>query len=160
MKTLLLSIILFFPTTCFSQWQIDPCLNINYHSVKQDKNESWKVIALYSGSIILNGIGDGLNDANHKTAGHLFNAASIGTLLVSPIVFNYQKDKWYWYLLSYISLRAGLFDITYNLTRKLSYNYIGSTSITDKFYNSLGVYPIYPRAIFFVIGFVIPIIQL
>jgi len=118
------------------------------------------VIALYSGSIILNGIGDGLNDFNLKTAGHIFNAASLGILMLSPLAFNFQKDKWYWNALSYICLRAGLLDLTYNLTRILPSNYIGSTSLTDKFYNSIGVNPMYPRAIFFVLGFAIPLNRL
>jgi len=160
MKPFLLTILLLFSITCFSQWLKDPYLDVNLHMVRQERSEKWKVIALYSGSIILNGIGDGLNDSNHKTAGHLFNAASMGSLLLSPVIFNFQKDKWYWYILSYICLRAGLFDITYNLTRKLPYNYTGSTSLTDKYYNSLGVNPIFPRAIFFVVGFAIPLTQL
>jgi hypothetical protein len=160
LKTLLFIILLFFSITCFSQWQKDTFLVANFQSVKQEKSEKWKVIALYSGSIILNGIGDGLNDSKQKTAGHLFNAASIGTLLVSPALFNYQKDNWIWYVLSYTCLRAALFDITYNLTRNLPFNYTGLTSITDKIYNSLGVYPIYPRAIFFIVGFAIPLTKL
>jgi hypothetical protein len=160
MKTLLLLILLFVTVTCFSQGQKDSCFVVNPHLVRQEKYEKWKVIALYSGSVILNGLGDGLNDSGNKTAGHLFNAASIGTLIISPAVLNYQKGKWYWYLLCYTCLRAGLFDITYNLTRRLPFNYTGSTSITDKFYNSHGVSPIVPRTFFFVIGFAIPLTKL
>jgi len=160
MKTLLLPVLLFFSITCFSQRLRDSCSDVSIHVIRQEKSEKWKVIVVYSGSVILNGIVDGLNDSNHKTSGHIFNAVSLGLLLFSPLVFDFQKDKWYWYILSYISLRAGLFDITYNITRKQSYNYTGTTSITDKCYNSLGVYPIYPRTIFFVIGFAIPLTQL
>ena len=160
MKPFLLTILLLFSITCFSQWLKDPYLDVNLHVVRQERSEKWKVIALYSGSIILNGIGDGLNDSNHKTAGHIFNAASLGILMLSPLVFNFQKDKWYWNALSYICLRAGLLDLTYNLTRILPSNYIGSTSLTDKFYNSIGVNPMYPRAIFFVLGFAIPLNRL
>lgn len=160
MKTLLLFILLFFSITCFSQYRKDTFRVVSIQSAKQEKSEKWKVIVLYSGSIILNGIGDGLNDSNQKTAGHLFNAASIGALLLSPALFNYQKDNWIWYVLSYTCLRVALFDIAYNLTRNLPFNYTGSTAATDKVYNSLGVYPIYPRTIFFVVGFVIPLTKL
>jgi hypothetical protein len=157
MKTLLSLILYFFSITCFSQRQKDPILVVNIHLLKQEKSEKWKTIVLYSGSIILNGIGDGLNDSKFKTAGHLFNAASIGTLIITPAIFNYQKDNWYWYALTYTCLRAGLFDITYNLTRNLPLKYTGSTSITDKFYNSHGGSPMFPRTLFFVLGFAIPI---
>ena len=160
MKTLLLLILLFFSTTCFSQLGNDTSHVVNLHIVNQEKLEKWKVITLYSVSIILNGIGDGLNDSNQKTVGHLFTIASVGTLLLSPALLNYQKKYWIWYVLSYVCLRAGLFDITYNLTRKLPFNYTGSTSITDKVYNYQLVSPIYSRSIFFVVGFAIPLIKL
>ena len=160
MKTLLLLILLVFSNTCFSQSQKDSSIVVNLHIIKQDKSEKWKVIALYSASVILNGIGDGLNDSKQKTAGHLFNAASIGTLVLSPAIFNYEKDKWYWYVLTYTCLRAAIFDITYNLTRKLPANYTGSTCITDKSYNAQGINPMYPRAIFFAVGFTIPLTKL
>ena len=157
MKTLLLLILLFFSTTCFSQLGNDTSHVVNLQIVNQEKLEKWKVITLYSVSIILNGIGDGLNDSKQKTAGHIFNAASIGTLVLSPAIFDYQKDKWFWYVLSYTCLRAALFDITYNLTRNLPADYTGSTCITDKFYNSHGISPLYPRAVFFAVGFTIPL---
>jgi len=159
-KTLLLFTLLSFSINCFSQLQKDTSSVVNLHLVKQEKSEKWKVIALYSGSIILNGIGDGLNESSHKTAGHLFNAASIGALLLSPVLLNYKKDNWIWYILTYTCLRAALFDISYNLTRNLPFNYTGSTSISDKVYNSLRVSPIYPRTIFLVVGFAIPLTKL
>ena len=160
MKTLILLILLFFSIACFSQRQKDSCTVVNLHLVKHEKSEKWKVIALYSASVILNGIGDGLNDSKQKTAGHLFNAASVGVLVLSPAILDYQKDKWYWYLLSYTCIRAGLFDVTYNLTRNMPANFTGSTCITDKFYNAHGISPLYPRAIFFVVGFTIPLTKL
>ena len=160
MKTLSFLILLFFSIACFSQRQKDSCTVVNLHLVKHEKSEKWKVIALYSTSVILNGIGDGLNDSKQKTAGHLFNAASVGTLVLSPAIFDYQKDKWYWYVLSYACLRAALFDITYNLTRNLPVNNTGSTCITDKCYNLQGINPMYPRTIFFAVGFTIPLTKL
>lgn len=104
------------------------------NKIKLDK---WKLVGLYSTAIILNGIGDGLNNTRTKTMGHVFNAASIGTLLVTPFFIDYDKKKWYWYLLTYTSLRVSLFDITYNLTTKQPIGFVGSTAISDKIYKSL-----------------------
>lgn len=143
----------------FSQWTDSEFIS-QLKQAKQEKSEPWKVIGVYATSIIFNGIGDGLNDSNRKTQGHLFDAASIGLLVLSPEIFNYQKNKCWAYVVSYTLLRAGLFDITYNLTRHLPYNYTGSTSITDKIYNYFGGQPTYPRAVFFTIGFAIPLNQL
>ncbi|MCE5332919.1 MAG: hypothetical protein LLF95_12365 [Bacteroidales bacterium] len=101
------------------------------------KLDKWKVIGLYSTAIVLNGIGDGLNNTHSKTMGHVFNAASIGVLLTTPFFIDYNKKKWYWYMLTYTSLRVSLFDITYNLTTKQPIEFIGSTAITDKMYKAL-----------------------
>ena len=84
--------------------------NLQKKQVKQQRWEPYKVILLYSASIMFNAVGDGLNDSNHRISGHLWNAASIGTLLLSPAILNYQKDKWYWYAISYVGLRVLIFD--------------------------------------------------
>lgn len=123
---------------------------------RQDRNEGWKVVVIYSTSIILNGIGDGLNDSGNKTMGHVFNAGSIGVLLSSPFILKYD-DKWYKYILSYTFIRIGLFDVTYNMTRHLPYNYTGSTSVTDKFYNRMGGQPTFVRFTGFVVGISLPL---
>ena len=105
---------------------------------KKSKIDRWKIIGFYSAAIILNGIGDGLNNTHQKTMGHIFNAASIGMLLSTPFFVNYDKSKWYWYLLTYASLRVSLFDMTYNVTTKQPIDFIGSTAITDKIYKIFG----------------------
>ena len=127
---------------------------------KHKRHDDLKIIGLYAASIILNGIGDGLNNSNYKTAGHVINALSIGVLVTSPFLIDYNKKKWYWYLASYTSLRIGLFDSAYNLTRKLPLRYVGTTSPTDKFYNFLGLDPFMPQPLFLGIGIVIPITKL
>jgi hypothetical protein len=129
-------------------------------SYKHKKQDDWKAIGLYAASIILNGIGDGLNNRNLKTAGHAINALSIGVLVASPFLIDYNKKKWYWYLAAYTSLRIGLFDSTYNLTQELPLGYVGTTSPTDIFYNFLGLDPNIPRPLFLGIGIVIPITKL
>jgi hypothetical protein len=101
----------------------------------QDTARLWqpaKVITVYTSSIVLNAVGDGLNDSGSKQWGHFCNAASIGILLTSPFIIDYEKSKWGWYLTSYTSLRIALFDYSYNLTRGLGLNYIGGTSTWDR----------------------------
>ena len=135
-------------------------INTTINSNKHKKHDDLKVIGIYAASIILNGIGDGLNNSDNKTVGHIFNALSISMLLISPFLMDYDKKKWYWYLATYTFLRIGLFDSTYNLTRKLPLEYVGTTSLTDKFYNILGLnsYNIMPISLG--IGIIIPITKL
>jgi hypothetical protein len=115
------------------------------------------VIGIYSGSIILNSVGDGLNDSGNKTWGHACNAASIGLLLTSPFIIDYEKSKWGWYLTSYVSLRIAYFDYGYNLTRGLPLNYIGGTSMWDKVLCKMNPPNTYMgRAVFFTVGISIP----
>ena len=120
----------------------DAIRNENFrNALKRDKMERvepLKVFAVYLASIVCGGLGDGLNDSGHKTAGHLWNAASIGILLVSPKIIHYQANKWWKYPVEYAGIRFWAFDGVYNRTRSLPLNYIGSTSITDRFYTKIG----------------------
>ena len=120
MKRILFSIILIFL-----------CLNIN-----AQRAEAWKVIGVYTASIVLDAVGDGLNDSGEKVLGHSLQAASTGLLLSSPFIIDYQKDKWYWYLLSYTFIRVSLFDYTYNITRGLPLEYRGNSSLFDRSINA------------------------
>lgn len=122
-----------------------------------DKWERWKVIGLYSAAIICNGIGDGMNNTHNKTMGHIFNAASIGLLVASPFVVKYDQKKWYWYLLTYTSLRLALFDATYNVTTKQPIDFVGTTAITDKLYRAVGVGYDVSKSLGFVFGLTIPL---
>jgi len=81
-------------------------------------------------------------------------------LVASPFLMDYDKKKWYWYFATYTSLRIGLFDWTYNMTRKLPIGYVGTTAPTDKFYNILVINPNIPRPIFLSLGIVIPLTKL
>lgn len=144
--------------------------SITSRKIKKGNTEWIKVIGLYTAAVVLNGIGDGLNGkgeelngivkTDYKTWGHVFNAASIGLLVASPFLINYDTKKWYWYLASYTSLRIGLFDVAYNLARGLPIDYTGVTSSTDIAYNILKINPMYVRSAFFAIGFTIPIAAL
>lgn len=176
MKRLIFFVLLFSSINCYSQidsvnvqmnHHIDSVnVQMNYQTPKSyqiSKNKklnSLKLIGIYTASILLNGIGDGLNDNNHKTTGHILNSLSIGVLVVSPFLLDYDKKKWYWYLATYTSLRIGLFDIAYNSTRGLPFGYSGTTSPSDKCYNSMHVSPTIPRSVFFALGIYIPITKL
>jgi hypothetical protein len=99
--------------------------------------QKWTRIGLITSSIIFNAVGDGLYDDGHKLAAKSFRAASIGSLLAIPIVSGpIGKKKAFKYALSYGLMRFGLFDITYNATRKLPLNYVGTTSIHDRIINN------------------------
>lgn len=91
-----------------------------------------KIIILFLVVIIFDAMGDALNDSDRKGIGHLLQTIVIGLLLMSPFFVSITIDVAGWYLASFICLRIALFDITYNLTRKLPWNYIGSTSLWDK----------------------------
>jgi len=94
--------------------------------------EAAKTIALYSASIILDAVGDGYNDSGNKVLGHSLNAVSTGLLVASPFILDADKHNWGWYAASYVSLRVGLFDMSYNATRGLPLQYVGNSSIYDK----------------------------
>ena len=124
--------------------------------------EPVKVITLYTASIVLEAVGDGLYDDGQKQLGKCLQAVSLGMLLVSPAVLDMDRDNFWWYLVSYVSLRIGLFDYTYNITRGLPMGYIGNTSYWDKAlqeFNPPGL-QLWHRSIFFTVGIVIPIKEL
>lgn len=125
--------------------------------------ESVKVIGLYTTAIVLNAVGDGLNDSGSKTWGHTCNAVSIGSLLMSPVLLDMNKDNWGYYLLSYVSLRISFFDYTYNATRGLGLDYIGNSSLSDKFLQGTKPPPqfiLFGRSLTFIVGISTPITKL
>lgn len=131
-------------------------LTINLHAQQKEK---WKLNAIYLGSVVANGIGDGLNDSGKKEWGHAMNAISISLLVVSPFIHNYNQDVWWKPLIKYSFIRIGFFDWTYNMTRQLPVTYIGTSSWWDQ-----GMQKLNPpdgfamgRIVFTTIGFAIPV---
>lgn len=123
-----------------------------------NENLEWvKIAGLYAASVILNGVGDALNNSNRKTLGHICDGASIGLLVASPFLVKYNTKKWYWYLASYVSLRVGLFDVTYNAVRGLPSSATGTTSPTDIIYNKSEISPTFTRSLCLSLGMSIPI---
>jgi hypothetical protein len=93
-------------------------------------------LTLFTTSIICNAIGDGFNDSDKKLLGHFFRACSVLCLLI--VVF--LSKQYSWLLLPfYAMLRFSIFDITYNLFRRLPINYVGSSSFYDKLLKNLNI---------------------
>ena len=111
---------------------LKPVINTITYKKNPKSDEAWKIIAVFTGSIILDAVGDGLKDKGEKEWGHVLSAASVGLLISSPFIIEYDKSKWGYYLTSYVGLRIAAFDYTYNATRGLPYNFIGNTSFWDK----------------------------
>jgi len=123
--------------------------------------EPVKVLVIYSTSILLDAAGDGLYDNGEKAWGHTLQAASTGLLLASPLFLNMDKDNFWWYLASYVSLRIAFFDYTYNVTRGLPLEYRGTTALTDKIINEFNPpSTMWHRSVFLTLGIVIPIKEL
>jgi hypothetical protein len=110
------------------------------------------LLVLFSLSIILNAIGDGLNNNNKKTVGHLFVASSILVLLLIPSIIVWNQSYWYIYIIAYTFLRYSLFSYTYNITRGLPFNYLGITSIDDIILTKFGGQPLFIRIITLIVG--------
>jgi len=145
-------------STAFSQSTYDRSGRLTKHRVVSDKV---RFVALAATSIILNGVGDALNaNPNTKSAGHIFNACSIGTLVATPFVVNYNKRKWYIYALSYGFIRAGIFDPAYNISRKLPYNYTGTSNVWDRFWKQNGGRNVFDMSLFLTVGIAIPLNEL
>jgi hypothetical protein len=126
-------------------------------TAQAQKPEAWKTVGIYSSSILLNAVGEGLNDSGQKGWGHTCNAMSIGILVISPALMNYEKKKWGWYIASYVGLRIGMFDYAYNMTRQLPVNQIGGTSWWDQGLQKLNPPNTYlGRIVFFTFGFSVP----
>jgi hypothetical protein len=127
------------------------------------KSEAFKAVTLYSASIVLGAVGDGMNDNGQKVGGHALNAVSTGLLVASPFILDVDKHNWGWYAASYVSLRVGLFDMSYNATRGLPLQYVGNSSIYDKTVaatKSPDSWLFAGRTFFLSIGIIIPINEL
>lgn len=134
--------------------------NYNPYTKEWKYKETVKTLAVYGSSIILSAVGDGFNDDGNKIVGHACNALSTGLLVASPFILDVDKSNWGWYAASYISLRIGMFDTSYNITRGLPIGYVGNSSIWDKAVRqtkSPEASIMAGRSLFLLVGFTIPI---
>lgn len=125
---------------------------------EKERPHPWRTVLMYSGSIALNAVGDGLNDSGHKGWGHAANAVSISLLIFEPIINSNSELKWYHRVATYSFIRFGLFDYTYLGVRGLPLNTIGSSSLTDKLIQKIKPPDnlLFGRAAFFCVGLSIP----
>jgi hypothetical protein len=104
-----------------------------FATFSQEKDEKrWLRVGLMATSIVLSGVGDGLYDDGHKTLSKSFKAASLATLVAVPVFTKVDKRNGLKYVASFALLRYGLFNTSYNATRGLRYNYMGTTSLQDR----------------------------
>lgn len=146
MKSKLFIILLAIPFVLNAQWY---------------KSESVQTLAVFTTSIVLDAVGDGLNDNGQKVAGHFCQAASVGTLLAGTFLID--SEGWGWKVASYVSLRIAIFDPIYNTTRGLPLGYVGDSSMWDKALratDSPDSWITAGRSLFFVVGISIPINEL
>jgi hypothetical protein len=99
---------------------------------KAQEYKALKVLGTVFGAVVLNGIGDGLNDNGQKGWGHAVNALSYATLIGGTIWSEPERKDWLRHLIIYGGVRYVFFDASYNLTRDLPVNYIGTTAWSDK----------------------------
>lgn len=125
-----------------------------YERERQAKKDKWTKLALFTGAIVLNGLGDGFNDSGNKEWGHVCNAASIGLTLSIPLIIYVDKSNWYWYLLEYTFIRFAMFDYTYNLAAGNDYDYIGNSNYYDKMLNKQN-HLLFPKTLSLVLGIAI-----
>jgi len=102
-------------------------------SLTAKSQDKWVRVGLLTTSIVLNAVGDGLYDEGKKLESKSFKAASIGTLLIVPLVTHIERKDGWNYVITFTCLRYALFDAGYNLTRNLPYDYTGTTSHHDRF---------------------------
>lgn len=129
---------------------------------REDIIPQWvKITTIYTASIVLDAMADAQRDEGNKPLSHALEAASVGVMLASPFIIDYDKSKWGWYLTSYVTLRVALFDPTYNISRVLPLSYNGTTSAWDKTLAPMPAgFKTFGRSVFFIVGFSVPINEL
>jgi hypothetical protein len=150
MKKILIAILLCLPLLTSGQilntekqYVVNPHAYIDQtHAVygfhRINKAEQWKSLAMNLAAVTFNAVGDGLLDQGRQEDnftmmkwGHTFRAASVGTILMKPVVQRLDRKEWLIDLLSYTCIRIGTFNMTYNTVRGLPPYYLGTTSWYD-----------------------------
>jgi len=111
------------------------------------------IILYFIACIFLGATSDALFDDGMKLWAHGLGALEVGLLLSGAFIFKLNIKHAAPFLISYIAFRIVGYDFTYNLLRGLPINYLGNTSIWDRFFSK---YPIqglwFARAIFLTLG--------
>jgi len=94
-------------------------------------------ILLIISSIVFDAISDAAIDM-YKKRNHFYEMMIIAPLLGLFCIYEHSILSWYNIVLSYVFLRAGLFNLVYNITRELNPMYVGKTDLFfDKWFNKL-----------------------
>ena len=78
--------------------------------------------------IILDALKDALYDERRKYAAGLADMVFLSAMICGVVLFH---GDWTW-IAVYVLLRYALFDLIYNITRRLSLLYVGTTKPYDK----------------------------
>jgi len=124
--------------------KIDYTLQIEHeypqsNGINIDQNDvAWKVLAVAVTATIMEGIGDGLFDEGKDTGnrdkmklGKMLQAGSLGIRYLYIPIAKKSNTHWLWIPVVEIGVRMVTFDPSYNTTRGLRMNEIGSTSYWD-----------------------------
>jgi len=127
----------------------------------QAQSEGLKTVGLYIAQIGLQATGDALDNNGHYCAGHLCNAASVGTLLVMPYVCKIKRNEWPIRLISYVGIRFALYDYVYNYVRGKPVGYLSKDVYPDKILSHYNPnYIMFGRGAIFLICVSVPIDKL
>lgn len=98
----------------------------------QNKEHKWLNIGLLTSAVVFNAVGDGLNSKEHYATGHVFNAASMASLIAIPVFSSVNKNSRLSFISSYVLIRYALFDQIYNASAKNPINYEGGDNYYDR----------------------------
>jgi hypothetical protein len=112
-------------------------LPVEYKHQESNKT-AWKILIVAVTSNIMEGIGDGLYDEGKDTGnrnqiklGKLLQAGSLGMKFLYIPIAKKSDTHWWWIPVVEVGVRMTTFDPSYNTTRGLRMNEIGSTSYWD-----------------------------
>ena len=113
-------------------------LPVEYKHQESNKT-AWKILIVAVTSNIMEGIGDGLYDEGKDTGnrnqiklGKLLQAGSLGMKFLYIPIARKSSTHWLWFTVVEAGVRMTTFDPSYNTTRGLRMNEIGSTSYWDQ----------------------------
>jgi hypothetical protein len=110
------------------------------------------IILYFIVCVIIGAVGDAFFDNSLKLYAHGLDAIEVGLLLSAGLIFKPDK-KWWAFLIVYLCMRIMFFDISYNLSCGLPWDYIGNTSLWDKWFSRYPVHGLYfTKGIFFILG--------
>jgi len=113
------------------------------------------IILYFIVCVIIGAVGDAFFDSSLKIWAHGLDAVEVGLLLSAALIF--KPKHWLPFLLTYICWRIVFFDIAYNLSTGLPWDYLGNTSLWDRILSKYPVHGLYfTKGIFAILGVSLP----